>query len=92
MNYEEICNLRILGDSTVGKTSILLRFTEDIFNSFCMTTVGIDYHFKDLTINNRNVRIKIYDGSACNSVLTNKQKDWNSQICAGEFEIFFACN
>ena len=61
MNYEEICNLRILGDSTVGKTSILLRFTEDIFNSFCMTTVGIDYHFKDLTINNRNVRIKIWD-------------------------------
>ena len=40
----------------------------------------------------RNVRIKIYDGSACNSVLTNKQKDWNSQICAGDFEIFFSCN
>ena len=34
----------------------------------------------------RNVRVKIYDGSTCNSVLSEKRKDWSSQICAGDID------
>ena len=61
MNYEEICNIRIIGDSTVGKTSILNRFTNDFFSTNYASTVGVDYFFKDEIINDRRIRIKIWD-------------------------------
>lgn len=33
--------LLILGESAVGKTCILLRYTEDTFSTAHMTTIGI---------------------------------------------------
>ena len=61
MNYEEKCQLMIIGDSTVGKTSILSRFSNGTFNSNYLATVGLDFFNKDEIINNKNVRIKIWD-------------------------------
>ena len=61
MNYEEKCQLMIIGDSTVGKTSILSRFSNGTFNSNYLATVGLDFFNKDEIINNKTVRIKIWD-------------------------------
>jgi GTPase SAR1 family protein len=36
----------IIGDSTVGKTSIISRIHEDVFKDKTMTTTGIDYFGK----------------------------------------------
>ena len=61
MNYDEKCQLLIIGDSTVGKTSILSRFANGTFNSNYLATVGLDNFTKDETIDDKNVRIKICD-------------------------------
>ena len=61
MNYDKKCQLLIIGDSTVGKTSILGRYTSGIFNANYLATIGLDNFTKDEVINNRNVRIKIWD-------------------------------
>ncbi len=61
MEYEEVCNIRIIGDSTVGKTSILNRFSKDIFHLNYSATMGFDYYSHDEIINNKKVRIKIWD-------------------------------
>ena len=61
MNYDEKCQLLIIGDSTVGKTSILSRFANGTFNSNYLATVGLDNFTKDETIDNKTVRIKIWD-------------------------------
>ena len=61
MNYDEKCQLLIIGDSTVGKTSILSRFANGTFNSNYLATVGLDNFTKDETIDDKNVRIKIWD-------------------------------
>lgn len=58
---EEKCQLLIIGDSTVGKTSILYQYTNNQFLSQHLATVGIDYYNKDETINNKLVRVKIWD-------------------------------
>jgi small GTP-binding protein len=61
MNYDEKCQLLIIGDSTVGKTSILYRYSEDKFNAQHLATVGIDFYTKDEKILNKIVRVKIWD-------------------------------
>ena len=61
MNYDAKCQLLIIGDSTVGKTSILSRFSNGTFNPNYLATVGLDNFTKDETIDDKNVRIKIWD-------------------------------
>ena len=46
MNYDEKCQLLIIGDATVGKTSILTRFTDDKFSTNYLNTVGLDFFQK----------------------------------------------
>ena len=45
----------IVGDSGVGKTSILHRFEKNQFDSKVMSTIGIDYVRKNLQINQDNI-------------------------------------
>jgi small GTP-binding protein len=61
MNYDEKCQLLIIGDSTVGKTSLLFRYTEDKFSAQHLATVGIDFFTKDEVFNGKVVRIKVWD-------------------------------
>ena len=61
MNYDVKCQLLIIGDSTVGKTSILSRFANGTFNSNYLATVGLDNFTKDEIIDNKTIRIKIWD-------------------------------
>lgn len=61
MNYDEKCQLLIIGDSTVGKTSLLYRFTDNKFSTQYLATVGIDFFTKDEEFDGKIVRIKIWD-------------------------------
>ena len=61
MGYSEKFKLLVLGDSTAGKTSILDRYTNGVFNANYLATVGLDNFTKDEIINNKTVRIKIWD-------------------------------
>ena len=64
-NYDEKVQLLIIGDMTVGKTSILTRFTENKFSQNYLATVGLDFFTKDVDFKNlnRRVRIKIWDSA-----------------------------
>lgn len=50
-----------LGDQGVGKSSILNRFAQDKFESNYQATIGLDFHSKNVTIDNANVRLLLYD-------------------------------
>lgn len=42
--------LLMIGDSGVGKTCLLLRYAKDSFAPTYITTIGIDFKIKDLTV------------------------------------------
>ena len=51
-----------IGQNSVGKTSIILRYTENTFNkNTLLTTLGVDYKTKEIKIENRKVSLSIWD-------------------------------
>lgn len=59
--YDHFLKYVIVGDSSVGKSCLLLRFADDQFNENYMTTIGVDFRFKTLKANNKNVKLQIWD-------------------------------
>jgi len=53
-DYDYLIKLLALGDSGVGKTSLLFNFTDGEFNSGFIATVGIDFREKRVTYTSRN--------------------------------------
>jgi len=51
----------LIGDSSVGKTSILSRFSDQVFNSNFISTVGIDFKVKKVKRDKRKVKLQVWD-------------------------------
>ena len=60
-SYDLQFKLIILGDSGVGKTCLLMRFTEEKFTPSHITTIGIDFKTKTLNLNGKAVKLQICD-------------------------------
>ena len=54
---ERIIKILIMGDSGVGKTCILLRFSENVFPENHVPTIGIDFKTKNVQIGSNAVRV-----------------------------------
>ncbi|PWA16238.1 hypothetical protein CCH79_00004559, partial [Gambusia affinis] len=59
--YDVLFRLLLLGDSGVGKTCMLRRFTEDEFDLSHISTIGVDFKMKTIEIDGLKVRIQIWD-------------------------------
>jgi Ras-related protein Rab-18 len=51
----------IIGESGVGKSSLLLRFTDDKFDQEMAATIGVDFKVKQLEIDGNRVKLAIWD-------------------------------
>eukprot|EP00948_MAST-09A_sp_MAST-9A-sp1_P000695 g695.t1 len=51
----------LLGDSGVGKTSLLNRFASNQFKQNLMTTAGVDFKVQHLEIDGRHIKLSIWD-------------------------------
>ncbi|KRX10339.1 P-loop containing nucleoside triphosphate hydrolase [Pseudocohnilembus persalinus] len=60
-DYDYMLRLLIVGNSSVGKTCLLRRFSEGQFNQNFIPTVGIDFAVKNLKIDNKIVKVQIFD-------------------------------
>ena len=51
----------IIGESLVGKTALITRYTKNTYGGAYLSTVGIDFQDKFLNINGKQIRIEIWD-------------------------------
>ena len=58
---EETIKIIILGNSEVGKTSFLIRFTKNKFDETYLATIGIDYKYRIINIENKLYKLMFYD-------------------------------
>ncbi len=50
-----------LGESGVGKTSIIKRYVHNIFDTDCLSTIGINFSFKEVERKGKKIQLKFYD-------------------------------
>lgn len=60
-DYDHLFKLLIIGDSGVGKSSILLRFADDMFSGSYITTIGVDFKIRTITVDGEKVKLQIWD-------------------------------
>jgi Ras-related protein Rab-18 len=59
--YDHTFKLLMIGDSGVGKSSILLRFTDGTFDEDIGATIGVDFKVKFLSICNKRIKLTVWD-------------------------------
>ena len=50
---EQLVKLIITGDSGVGKSSIIMRFADNIYDDFFLPTIGLDFSVKKFKIEDK---------------------------------------
>mmetsp|Transcript_18480 Transcript_18480/g.29108 ORF Transcript_18480/g.29108 Transcript_18480/m.29108 type:complete len:210 (+) Transcript_18480:135-764(+) len=59
--YDFTVKLLLIGDSSVGKSCLLLRYCEDFFQSARISTIGVDFKIKSLQIDGKKIKLQIWD-------------------------------
>ena len=60
-DYEFIFKVLLLGNSNVGKSSLFLRFVDDIWNDTFVPTIGADFKIKTFNIDDKKIKMQIWD-------------------------------
>jgi len=60
-DYDHLFKLLIIGDSGVGKSSLLVRFADNHFSGNYITTIGVDFKIRTIEIQGERVKLQIWD-------------------------------
>jgi len=60
-DYDMVFKLLIIGNSSVGKSSLLLRFADDVFNDSFLPTIGVDFKIRTIESSGSVIKLQIWD-------------------------------
>lgn len=60
-DYDYLFKIVLIGDSGVGKSNLLSRFTKNEFNLESKTTIGVEFAQKSLIIDGKTIKAQIWD-------------------------------
>lgn len=60
-NNDYLFKYLLIGDSGVGKSSLLLRFADDVFSDTYISTIGVDFKIRTVKVEDKIVRLQIWD-------------------------------
>ena len=60
-DYDYLFKVLLIGNSGVGKSSLLLRFADEYFNDTQMPTIGVDFKIRTIEVDTKDVRLQIWD-------------------------------
>ncbi len=57
VEYDYLFKVLLIGNSGVGKSSLLVRFADDVFTDNFMPTIGVDFKIKTLMVDNKSAKL-----------------------------------
>jgi Ras-related protein Rab-1A len=60
-DYNYLFKILMIGDSGVGKSCILLRFTDDTYSESYISTIGVDFKIKTIKLDDKIAKLQIWD-------------------------------
>ena len=61
LDIDKTFKVILVGDSKVGKTSIIRRYTDNSFTTQTLSTIGSDFNYKIIQIENAIINLNIWD-------------------------------
>ena len=61
VNYKYIFKILLVGDSGIGKSSIISRFSDSYYSDDILSTIGVDFKIKSIIVNDIPVKLQIWD-------------------------------
>eukprot|EP00047_Mylnosiga_fluctuans_P014859 m.41652 g.41652 ORF g.41652 m.41652 type:complete len:80 (+) comp5683_c0_seq1:89-328(+) len=56
-DYDALVKVVVVGDKSVGKSSLVLRFCDDSFPTQYIATIGVDFRIRTLVIDGKKVKV-----------------------------------
>lgn len=61
MEYDYLFKLLLVGESNVGKSSLLLRFADNTFSNSYISTIGVDFKIRTVKVDGKVIKLQIWD-------------------------------
>ena len=59
--YDYLYKILLIGDSGVGKSSILNRFVDNTYLENNMSTIGVDFKIKTIELDGKTIKLQLWD-------------------------------
>jgi Ras-related protein Rab-1A len=59
--YDYLFKLIIIGDSGIGKSCLLNRFSDDVYTDSYISTIGVDFKIRTIEVDGRVCKLQIWD-------------------------------
>ena len=82
MNFNYLLKYVIVGDASVGKSNLLLRYTHGEFREEYQLTIGVEFGSNNLVINNNIYRIQIWDTAGQENFRSITRSYYKNSACA----------
>ena len=81
-NYNYLFKYIIVGDSSVGKSNLLMRFANNKFAEEYQSTIGVEFGVKNIEIDNQIFRIQIWDTAGQENFRSIARAYFKNCVCA----------
>ena len=82
VNFNYLFKYIIIGDSSVGKSNILLKYAHNQFKPEYQLTIGVEFGAKNIDINGKTYRIQIWDTAGQENFRSITRAYYKNSVCA----------
>ncbi|CAI0472603.1 unnamed protein product [Linum tenue] len=79
-DYDYLIKLLLIGDSGVGKSCLLLRFSDGSFTTSFITTIGIDFKIRTIELDQKRIKLQIFVYDVTDESSFNNIRNWIRNI------------